>query len=92
MSYSIKNYSYQQAKKLGVEIKPSTNKNKKIDVFKNGEKIASIGAIGYSDFPEYMEKKGLEYAFKRRKLFKARFRNKDKIINSPAYYVSNILW
>jgi hypothetical protein len=30
--YEITNHSKTQAKKLGVEIKPSTNKNKKIDV------------------------------------------------------------
>ena len=45
MSYKITNYSYNQAKKLNVEIKPSTNKKKKIDVFKDNKKIASIGAI-----------------------------------------------
>ena len=38
MKYRIKKYSYNQAKKLGVVIKPSTNKGKKIDVYKN-EKI-----------------------------------------------------
>ena len=33
----------ERAKTLGVEIKPSTRKNKKLDVFKQGEKVASIG-------------------------------------------------
>ena len=32
--YKITKYSYQQAKKLNVEIKPSSNKKKKIDVLK----------------------------------------------------------
>ena len=31
MPYNIKQYTYDQAKKLGVEIKHSTNKTKKID-------------------------------------------------------------
>ena len=53
MSYKILPYSFEQADKLNVEIKPSTNKNKKIDVFKNGQKIASIGAIGYNDKPTW---------------------------------------
>lgn len=44
MPYSISDYSYQQAKKLDVDIKPSTNPKKKIDVFKAGKKITSIGA------------------------------------------------
>lgn len=37
--YQITSYSQEQAKRLGVSIKPSTNKKKKIDVFKDGEKI-----------------------------------------------------
>ena len=33
--YNITPYSRNQAKKLGVIIKPSTNTKKKLDVFKN---------------------------------------------------------
>ena len=50
MAYTIKKYSYDKAKKLGVIIKPSTLQGKKIDVFnKKGDKLASIGALGYDD-------------------------------------------
>ena len=66
MSYHITKYSYDQAKKLNVEIKPSSNKKKKIDVFKNDKKIASIGAIGYLDYPNFIKKNGLEYANKKK--------------------------
>jgi hypothetical protein len=52
--YRIKPYSKEQALKLGVKIKPSTNYNKKIDVFKNGIKIATIGDINYKDYPTYL--------------------------------------
>ena len=62
MTYKITDYSYSQAKKLNVQIKPSTNKKKKIDVFKNDKKIASIGFIGFFDFPTFIDKKGLAYA------------------------------
>ena len=41
------------AKKLGVEIKRSTRKNKKLDVFRKGVKIASIGDLRYNDFHSY---------------------------------------
>ena len=41
--YKITEYSKEQAEKLGVQIKPSVKKNKKIDVIKNGKVIASIG-------------------------------------------------
>ena len=40
--YSITNYTKGKAKKLGVSVKHSTNKKKKIDVFKNGKKVARI--------------------------------------------------
>ena len=43
--YKIKKYSYDQAKKLNVSIKPSTNKNKKIDVYKNSEIVVSSTKI-----------------------------------------------
>jgi hypothetical protein len=39
MSYKITNYSKIKAKELNVDIKPSTNPKKKIDVFKNDKKI-----------------------------------------------------
>ena len=56
--YNISDYSFKQANKLGVSIKPSTNKNKKIDVFKDGDKVASIGASDMSDYPTYIKTKG----------------------------------
>ena len=43
--YNITDYSKRQAKKLNVEIKPSSKKNKKIDIIKNNKVIASIGDI-----------------------------------------------
>ena len=68
MAYRIKEYTKRQAKKLGVQVKPSKVKGKKIDVFKNGKKVASVGAIGYNDYPTYMQKKGKKYADERRRL------------------------
>jgi len=50
MTYKITKYSFDQARKLGVTIKPSTVKGKKIDVYKNGIKVASIGDSRYTDF------------------------------------------
>ena len=41
--YRITEYSKQKAKELDVEIKPSTRKHKKIDVYKNNKLVASIG-------------------------------------------------
>ena len=58
--YKISNYSYIKARTLGVTIKPSSNPRKKIDVFKKGIKVASIGDPNYLDYPSYLklEKEG----------------------------------
>ena len=89
--YRIKKYSYRQAAKLGVKIYPSSRPGKKIDVYKNGLKIATIGARGYFDFPTYAEKFGIEYAKKRRKLYHIRHAANKKP-GTPGYYASKILW
>lgn len=90
--YQITEYSYNKAKQLGVEIKPSTNKNKKIDVFKNGNKIASIGSAQNKDYPTYIKEKGLAYANERRRLY--RIRHKDDLNNKQGngYWSNKILW
>ena len=44
------------AKKLGVTVKPSTHKSKKLDVFKEGTKVATIGDIRYEDFLQHNDK------------------------------------
>ena len=90
--YKIKSRQFKQAKKLGVQIKPSKSKNKKIDVFKNGKQIASIGAKGYKDYATYISERGLEYANKRRKLYKQRHNNDRKVRGSNGYFADKILW
>jgi hypothetical protein len=86
--YDILPYSYNQAAKLGVEIKPSTKKGKKIDVFKNGNKITSIGALGFSDFPHLLQK-DKSLALKRREMYRARHKNNT---GTAGFYATNILW
>ena len=90
--YTITEYSRDQAKKLGVTIKPSTNKGKKIDVFKDGKKLASIGALGMSDYPTYMKTKGQAYADERRRLYRIRHGKTMDKVGSPSYYAARILW
>lgn len=89
--YNISDYSYTQAKKLGVDIKPSSRKGKKIDVFKNGDKVASIGAIGYKDYPTYM-KEDKQLANQKRKAYKARHSADRTVKGSAGYYADKILW
>jgi hypothetical protein len=90
--YNITIYTYKQAKKIGVNVKKSTNKTKKIDVYKNGTKIASVGANGMNDFPTYIKKRGLKYAKTRRRLYKLRH-NKDRHIKwSNGWLADKLLW
>lgn len=93
MAYRIKPYSFAQAKKLGVTIKPSTVQGKKIDVFNSkGQKLASIGAIGYGDYPTFIEEKGKPYADEKRRLYKSRHA-KDRVVRETAgFYADKILW
>ena len=90
--YQITQYSIEKAHNLGVTIKPSTNLMKKIDVYKNGMKIASCGAIGYSDYPTYLKQYGKKYADERRKLYKMRHNKDRKVIGSNGYYADKLLW
>ena len=101
MSYRIKTYTKNQARKLGVIVKNSTNKKKKIDVFKkqkdkNGKmilkKIASVGAIGYNDYPTFIQTKGKPYADKRRKLYKIRHNKYRNIKGTNSYWADKLLW
>lgn len=101
MSYTITAYSKRQAKRLGVTIKRSTNKKKKIDVFKKVKgkdgkmtlkKLVSIGAISYSDFPTYTKTKGKEFADKRRKAYKKRHEKDRHVKGSAGFYADQILW
>jgi hypothetical protein len=92
MVYRITKYTYKKAKKMGVVVKPSTNKTKKIDVFKNDKKIATVGAAGMNDFPTYMKKRGVKYAKTRRRLYKIRHEKDRHIKNSNGYWADKLLW
>jgi hypothetical protein len=90
--YVITAYTRNQAKLLGVAVKLSTNKAKKIDVFKNSKKIASVGATGYEDYPTFIKSHGKEYAEKRRALYKIRHNDDRKVKWSNGYLADKLLW
>lgn len=92
MTYKITNYTKDKAKKLGVEVKVSKVKGKKLDVFKDGKKIASVGALGYSDYPTYIKDKGKDYANKRRTLYKIRHKKDKDVKGTKGYYADRLLW
>jgi hypothetical protein len=92
MTYQITDYTLKKAKQLGVKVKPSSNSKKKLDVFKNNEKIASVGGAGYKDYPTYLKTNGKQYADKRRELYKIRHEKDRKIIGSAGYFADKLLW
>lgn len=97
MPYKITNYTKNKAKYLGLSVRPSKTKGKKIDVIKNGIKVASVGALGYADYPTFksMEQKGLipkGTAEQRRKNYKSRHAKDRKVKGSAGYYADQLLW
>jgi len=90
--YKITSRQKKIAKFLKVDILTSTNENKKIDVYKNGIKIVSIGASGYKDYSIYLKEYGKEYANERQRLYKLRHAQDIKKKGSPGYYAYLILW
>ena len=73
-----------RASALGVTVQPSKVKNKKLDVYKGGKKVASIGDIRYSDFLQHNDPK-------RRANYKARHTCRHRK-GTPCYYADKILW
>ena len=101
MSYKITPYTLAQADKLGVVVKPSKVNGKKIDVFKNVKgqmvKVASVGALGYNDYPTFMalESKGkfpTGYAKRRREAYKNRHQKDRTIRGTNGWYADKLLW
>ena len=91
--YDITEYTKKRAKELGVEVRPSVNSKKKVDVFDlDGKRIASIGAQGYMDFPSYIEKEGEAYAQERRRLYKLRHIKNRTVKGSNGWWSDNLLW
>jgi len=90
--YKISNRQKEQAKKLGYDIKPSTVKNKKIDVLRQDKKIASIGDIRYQDYSMYIKSKRKAYADERRRLYKIRHNCHEAKRYTPESLSCNILW
>ena len=75
-----------KAAKIGVSIRPSTLKNKKLDVYnKDGDKVASVGDLRYSDYNQHGDAK-------RRILYKARHEKHRHKIGTASYFADRLLW
>jgi hypothetical protein len=87
--YQVRPRHLQQAKKLGVTIQPSKKGNYKLDVYKDGSLLASIGNRHYGDYVMYLEEKGKAYADERKRLYHIRHKN-DKGVKG--FLSRIILW
>lgn len=90
--YHITKYTLNKAKKLGLVIKPSKNKTKKIDVYKRDKKIGTIGARCMNDYPTYILKNGIKYAKTRRRLYRIRHEKDRHIKWSNGWLADKLLW
>ena len=91
--YEIQPYSFRQAKKLGVVIKPSKNPKYKIDVFDpSGELLCSGGARGMMDYPTWKWKMGKEYAMERRRLYHIRHKKELENPHTRGWLIGRVLW
>ena len=102
-SYKITSYTRKQAAKYGVTVKNSTRRNKKIDVFdKNGKRVASVGALGYKDYPTFLamtpaesgltKKQIVENAKKHRTQYKRRHEKDRHTRGTNGWYADKLLW
>jgi hypothetical protein len=92
IKYRITNYTRKMADKIGVTVKPSTNPEKKIDVFRKSRKIASVGAAGMNDFPTYIRTRGMAFAKTRRRLYKMRHERDRHVKWSNGWLADKLLW
>lgn len=97
MTYDVTPEIRKRAEALGVIVRPSTRKSKKLDAFtKDGQYIASFGATGYMDYHLWLKDKGKDYAEERRRLYHLRHGNdgqkKKDGRYTPWYLAKYILW
>ena len=73
------------ANALGVQVKKSTKKHKKLDVFRSNQKLASIGDKRYTDFLQTSDKE-------QQKRYKSRHQRTRVKEGTPSFYADRILW
>lgn len=93
MKYTIQKYTKDRAKELGLFVQPSSNKKFKIDIFdEDGNFMFRGGAMGYSDYPTYIETHGKQYADQRRKLYYKRHLKEVQDPGSRGSIIAYLLW
>ena len=75
-------------------IAPSNTKGKKYDVYKDGKKLASFGALPYQHYHDKIGNynKLDHYDENRRRLYNARHEKDKDIYEHPGWFASKYLW
>lgn len=89
MPFEITPEMYQEAENLRIEIKPSQNKRKLIDVYRNGDFYCSIGATNFRYYNQLQEEEGVAYAQMKREKILHRYKNNCSL---EAMYLLRLLW
>ena len=95
MPYIVTQEIRKRAKELGVTVKSSTDPAKKLDVYQEGKKIASIGQAGSNDYHLWQKQVSKAYADQRRKLYYMRHPYKTRMVNgvyTADYLAKQLLW
>jgi len=92
MDYKILPRTFQQAKLLGLVVKPSMKKTKKIDVYKDDKLIGSVGGKGYKDYAYYLKDDGKKVADEKRRLYKLRHEKDRMVVGSNGWLADKLLW
>ena len=75
----------ERAKKMGVTVEPSKVKHKKLAVYKDGEKVADIGDLRYSDYLQHGDEE-------RRRRYKIRHESNRHRRGSAGWFADKLLW
>ncbi len=73
--YEISPQTYKIAMQYGLQIEPSSRRLKKIDVYKQGEYLTSVGDSRYKDYHMHLKEQGKAYADNRARLYYGRHTN-----------------
>ena len=100
MHYVIRDWTKKQAKKYNLNVLPSTDGKHKLDVYNDKDEfLASVGALGYLDYAQYLDMEKADLiesgsANERRRLYRLRHNN-EKGFNdkySKSWLAKTLLW
>lgn len=87
--YDISDEQFDMAYDLGVEICPSKNKRKLIDVYKDSVLFCSVGAINFRYYRELLRDEGAWEANQKKQKILARYKNNCRL---ETLYMIRFLW